>query len=49
MPARRAGRAYRAAVVPTVYVVASGGEITYAAVGSDGVNGLSATLQRLGG
>jgi len=48
-PDRTVSRAYRAAVVPTVYVVASGGEIAYAAVGSDGVNGLSATLQRLGG
>lgn len=48
-PDRTVSRAYRAAVVPTVYVVASGGEIAYAAVGSDGVNGLPATLQRLGG
>ncbi|MBV8529578.1 MAG: TlpA family protein disulfide reductase [Candidatus Dormibacteraeota bacterium] len=48
-PDRTVSRAYRAAVVPTVYVVASGGEIAYAAVGSDGVNGLSATLRRLGG
>ena len=48
-PDRTVSRAYRAAVVPTVYVVASGGEIAYAAVGSGGVNGLPATLQRLGG
>ena len=48
-PDRTVSRAYRAAVVPTVYVVASGGEIAYGAVGSDGVNGLPATLQRLGG
>ena len=48
-PARTVSRAYRAAVVPTVYVVDSGGKIAYAAVGSDGVNGLPATLQRLGG
>ena len=48
-PDRTVSRAYRAAVVPTVYVVAGGGEIAYAAVGSDGVNGLPATLQRLGG
>lgn len=48
-PNRTVSRAYRAAVVPTVYVVAGGGEVAYAAVGSDGVNGLSATLQRLGG
>ena len=48
-PTRSVSRAYRAAVVPTVYVVDSGGKIAYAAVGSAGVDGLAATLQRLGG
>ena len=42
-------RAYRAAVVPTVYVVDSSGNIAYAAVGSAGIDGVAATLQRLGG
>ena len=48
-PTRSVSRAYRAAVVPTVYVVDSSGKIAYADVGSAGVDGLDATLQRLGG
>ena len=42
-------RAYRAAVVPTVYVVDSSGNISYAAVGAAGIDGLGAALQRFGG
>ena len=40
--------AYEAAVVPTVYVVDSSGKIAYGGVGSDGIAGLAAVLQRLG-
>ena len=48
-PDLKVSRAYRAAVVPSVYVVDSSGKIGYAAVGSAGVDGLDAALQRLGG
>lgn len=47
-PKLSVSRAYRAAVVPTVYVVDSSGKIAYAGVGSAGVDGLDAMLQRLG-
>lgn len=48
-PGLSVSRAYRAAVVPTVYVVDSSGKIAYGAVGSAGVGGLDATLRQLGG
>lgn len=48
-PGLSVSRAYRAAVVPTVYVVDSSGKIAFGAVGSAGVDGLDVTLRRLGG
>ncbi|MGH7685896.1 MAG: TlpA family protein disulfide reductase [Candidatus Dormibacteria bacterium] len=48
-PGLGVSRGYRAAVVPTVYVVDSNGKIAYAAVGSAGVDGLDSTLLHLGG
>lgn len=48
-PGLGVSRSYRAAVVPTVYVVDSNGKIAFAAVGSAGVDGLDSTLQHLGG
>jgi peroxiredoxin len=48
-PKLSVSRAYRAAVVPTVYVVDSSGKIAYGAVGSAGVDGVDTMLQRLDG
>lgn len=48
-PGLAVSRAYRAAVVPTVYVVDKGGNIAYADVGPAGVDNLDAVLQRVGG
>ena len=47
-PGLKVTHAYEAAVVPTVYVVDSSGKIAYGGVGSDGIAGLAAVLQRLG-
>ena len=48
-PGLGVSRAYRAAVVPTLYVVDSSGKIAFGAVGSAGVDGLDPTLRQLGG
>ena len=47
-PGLQVTHAYEAAVVPTIYVVDSGGRIAYGGVGSDGIAGVQAVLQRLG-
>jgi peroxiredoxin len=48
-PGLKVTRAYRAAVVPTVYVVDARGTIAYGAVGPAGIDGAEPALRRLGG
>ena len=46
-PAQSVSHAYRAAVVPTVYVVDRNGKIAYGGVGPAGIDGLAAALRQL--